>query len=71
MALVKSILKNAIKDAMLSESGPNPTSDQKASADRIASKLSSAIDSYIKTATVNSTGANSGGPVVSISTSIT
>jgi hypothetical protein len=70
MALVKSVLKKNIKDALLSEMGGNATKDQKDSAEELASKLSSAIDSYIKSATIMSTGANSGGPVVSTSTSI-
>tara|TARA_Y100000356_G_C11041740_1_gene173937 strand:- start:187 stop:402 length:216 start_codon:yes stop_codon:yes gene_type:complete len=70
MALVKSVLKNKIKSALLSEQGNDATQAQKDAADRLATKLSNAIDSYIKSATVLSTGVNSGGPVTSTSTSI-
>ena len=70
MALVKSVLRKKLKDALLSEMGGNATQAQKDSADKLAKELSDAIDSYIRSATVLSTGANSGGPVTSTSTSI-
>tara|TARA_R110002012_G_C11304886_1_gene573831 strand:- start:222 stop:437 length:216 start_codon:yes stop_codon:yes gene_type:complete len=70
MPLVKSVLKSKIKNALLSENGDDATQGQKEAAERLASKLSNAIDSYIRSATVSSTGANSGGPVISTSTGI-
>ena len=70
MALVKSVLKNQIKIALLAEAGNDASQPQKESADRLATKLSNAIDAYIKTATVISSGANTAGPVPSTSTSI-
>jgi len=70
MPLVKSVLRTKLKNALLSEKGDDATQKQKEAAERLASKLSNAIDSYIRSATVASTGANSGGPVISTSTSI-
>jgi len=70
MPLVKSVLRTKLKNALLNQIDGDPTQKQKESADDLAKDLSNAIDSYIKSATVASTGANSGGPVISTSTSI-
>jgi hypothetical protein len=70
MALIKSVLRTKLKNALLNQIEGDPTSKQKDSANDLAKDLSDAIDSYIKTATVASTGVNSGGPVMSTSTSI-
>lgn len=70
MPLVKSVLRTKLKNALLNQIDGDPTQKQKEAADDLAKDLSNAIDSYIKSATVSSTGANSGGPVISTSTSI-
>ena len=72
MALVKSVLKSKIETALLSENGNDATQRQRDAADRLATKLSNAIDSYIKSATVVSSGTlTPAGTVATTSTAIT
>lgn len=63
MSLLKSTLKGSFKEALLAET-PNPTLPQKQSAERIAEKMSDAVNKFVRTATVVSV-MNSSGTITS------
>ena len=68
MALVKQTLKTEIKSILNSL---KTETDQKQAIDEFADRLATAIDNYIKTATVNTTVTGSsatGGPVTATGT---
>lgn len=52
MALDKPTLKAALKQAFIDELGGSVSSDQNAALERISTKWSDAIDTYVKTGTV-------------------
>jgi hypothetical protein len=51
MALVPTVLKTAIKNALLANC-PNPNTEQSSQINTLATSLATAIDAYIKSATV-------------------
>lgn len=74
MALVVSVLEQQIKAAFQKQAAKTQEGDDPAvSIDEIAADLASAIDAYIKSATVTSvvTGSSPSGPVTGTATSTT
>ncbi len=67
MALDKVTLKNSIKQAFLDELGGGSTTAQQTAVDNIATKLSNAIDVFVKSGTVSVTVAT-GIPVATAGT---
>ncbi len=63
MALSKYTLMVAFRTALLEET-PNPTLAQRQSAERVATKMSNAVDLFVKSATVVS-AINPSGTIVS------
>lgn len=74
MALVKEVLKSAIEAAFNKQAAKTAEGDDPAvSVNEIADDLATAIDAYIKSATVTSvvTGTSPAGPVTGTATSTT
>ena len=72
MALSKYTLKEKFRMAILQEIPiGDRTQDQKDSAERVAKKMSDAVDLFVRSATVVSTGTAGGGAAAVTSTTIT